>query len=192
MDGAAYGVLFASQPAPFWATALVLGYVIAQRLLELWIAKRNTSDLLANGGQELARAHYPLIVSLHAAWIVGLVVLAPGQPITLWALFLFALVQLIRFWTLATLGRRWTTRIIIVPGETLVSTGPFRYVSHPNYLVVIAELFLLPLLFGLPLYAALFSALNAAVLTVRISAEERALSAIRSSNAPKLVLAGQS
>lgn len=175
-DAVAWSV-FASEPASFWLTGLILGYVILQRLLELWIARRNTATLLARGGREAAPEHYPLIVVLHAAWIVGLVFLAFGRPVTLWALAAFVLVQVLRFWTLATLGRRWTTRIIVVPGETLVAAGPFRYVSHPNYLVVIAELLLLPLVFGLPLYAAVFSALNAAVLTVRISAEERALAA---------------
>lgn len=166
--------------APFWLTASILSYVIAQRLCELWIARRNTAALLAEGGREVAPEHYPLLVTLHATWLTGLVILSFGRSISLWALILFALVQVLRFWTLGTLGRRWTTRIIVVPGETLIAGGPFRYVSHPNYLVVIAELLLLPLVFGLPLYAAVFSALNAAVLTVRISAEERALAPSRS------------
>lgn len=170
---------FSSTPAPIWVTAVILGYVIVQRLVELWIAQRNTTELLASGGQEASPEHYPLLVAMHAMWLIGLVVLAFGQPVTLWALAAFAGVQVIRFWTLATLGSRWTTRIIVVPGETLVARGPFRFVSHPNYLVVIAELALLPLVFGLPLYAAVFSALNAAVLTVRISAEERALASAR-------------
>lgn len=170
---------FATVPAPVWLTAVILGYVILQRLAELWIAQRNTSDLLASGGREVAAEHYVLLVVMHAAWLTGLVVFAFGQPVTMWALALFGVVQLLRIWTLATLGRRWTTRIIVVPGETLVASGPFRYVSHPNYLVVIAEILLLPLVFGLPLYAAVFSALNAAVLTIRISAEERALAPVR-------------
>lgn len=157
----------------------ILAYVVIQRLVELWIANRNTTRLQDAGAVEVASEHYPLIVALHATWLLGLLVLAWGRPINLWLLGLFALVQGARFWTLATLGPRWTTRIIVVPGETLVTTGPFRFVSHPNYLVVIAEILLLPLVFNLPVYAAIFSAANAAVLTVRIAAEERALAPSR-------------
>ena len=163
-----------------WLTGAILGYVILQRLAELRIAQRNTATLLANGGREVGGEHYPLMVAMHAAWLIGLVLLAFGRPVSVWALVLFAGVQVCRFWVLSTLGRRWTTRIIVVPGETLVTTGPFHYVSHPNYMVVIAELLLLPLVFALPLYAAMFSAANAAVLTIRLSAEERALIPARS------------
>ena len=175
---------FSTVPAPIWLTSLILGYVVLQRLGELWIAQRNTRDLLAAGGREVSASHYPLLVILQAIWLAALFFFSYGQPVTLLVLVLFAVVQVARFWTLATLGRRWTTRIIVMPGERLVTTGPFRFVSHPNYLVVIAELLLLPLVFGLPLLAAIFSALNAAVLTVRISAEERALATYQDALSP--------
>ncbi|MEO7602193.1 MAG: isoprenylcysteine carboxylmethyltransferase family protein, partial [Sphingomicrobium sp.] len=131
--------------------------------------------LLAAGGQEVAAGHYPLIVLIHAAWLGSLWWLAPGWPVSLPLLALFGLVELGRLWVLATLGRRWTTRIIVIPGEALVRRGPYRFVDHPNYLVVAAEIAVLPLVFGLWQVALIFSLLNAAVLWVRIRAENWAL-----------------
>ena len=159
----------------WWLGIAILVFVTAQRLVELPIARANTARLLAAGGREVAPAHYPLIVLLHASWLATLWWLAPGQPIHLGFLALFGLVELARIWVLRTLGDRWTTRIIIVPGERLVTSGPYRYVSHPNYIVVVAEIALLPLVFGLGQVAMLFSAMNAAVLAIRITAENRAL-----------------
>ena len=160
-------------------TALILGFVTLQRLSELVIARRNTARLLANGGVEHAAAHYPAIVLLHAAWLLGLWWLAWSQPINLWLVAVFAVLQAGRVWVLATLGRRWTTRIITVPGERLVAKGPFRLVRHPNYLVVSLEILVLPLVFALPVYAGVFAALNLVVLAIRIPAEARALSSVR-------------
>lgn len=159
----------------FWLGVAILVFVTAQRLVELPIARANTARLLAAGGREVAPAHYPLIVLLHASWLAVLWWLAPGQPIDLGFLALFGLAELARVWVLRTLGDRWTTRIIVVPGEKLVTSGPYRYVSHPNYIVVIVEIALLPLVFGLGHVAMLFSAMNAAVLAIRITAENRAL-----------------
>jgi methyltransferase len=153
--------------------------VTLQRLAELAIARRNTRALLAKGAVEHAPGHYPLIVALHAAWLGALWWLAPGQPISLPLLGLFVLVEVARIWVLRSLGPRWTTRIIVVPGEKLVARGPYRFVDHPNYLVVTAEVALLPLVFGLWGVALLFSLLNAAILTVRIRAENRALQGLR-------------
>ena len=164
----------------WWLGIAILVFVTAQRLVELPIARANTARLLAAGGREVAPAHYPLIVLVHAAWLATLWWLAPGQPIHLGFLALFGLVELARIWVLRTLGERWTTRIIIVPGEKLVTSGPYRFVSHPNYLVVVAEIALLPLVFGLGQVAMLFSAMNAAVLAIRITAENRALESLRS------------
>ena len=156
---------------------LILTLVTLQRLSELWIARRNTRWLLEQGAWEAAPGHYPLIVALHAAWLIGLWVLAYDKaPAYLW-LGLFILLQMARIWVLATLGRRWTTRIIVLPDAPLVSGGPFRFVSHPNYCVVVAEIFVLPMVFGLVWYAVLFSILNAIVLTIRIRAENEALAA---------------
>lgn len=156
-------------------TIIILALVTLSRLVELPIAARNTARLRKAGAIEVAPSHYPAIVLLHAAWLAALWWWAPGRPVNLPLLALFGLVELGRIWVIQTLGRRWTTRIIVVPGETLVTTGPYRFVNHPNYWVVVAEIALLPLVFGLWQVAIVFSLLNAAVLWVRIGAENRAL-----------------
>lgn len=158
-----------------WPHIAILAFVTAQRLIELPIARANTARLLAAGGREVAPGHYPLIVAMHAAWLVSLWLFALGRPIHVPLLILFGLVELARIWVLRSLGNRWTTRIIVVPGEQLVARGPYRFVPHPNYLVVAAELLILPLVFGLWQIALLFTLLNAAILTVRIRAENAAL-----------------
>jgi methyltransferase len=162
-----------------WA-ALILGLVTAQRLGELVLARRNTRRLLAQGGYEVGAAHYPLIVAMHAAWLVGLwylvVARAPvGQGIDLLWLAVFAVLQFGRVWVIASLGGRWTTRIIVLRGAPLVRRGPYRFLSHPNYWVVAGELLVLPLAFGLVWYGLVFTLLNAAVMWIRIRAEAAAL-----------------
>lgn len=159
-----------------WAPVAILALVTIQRLAELWLSGRNTRRLLAQGAHEAGRSHYPLIVLLHAAWLATLWVLAPGRPVSWPLLGAFLLLQLARWWVIATLGPRWTTRIIVLPDTPRVRTGPYRFVDHPNYLVVALEIALLPLVFGLVGTALVFSLLNAAVLAVRIGAENRALS----------------
>jgi methyltransferase len=157
---------------------VILTLVTLERLAELCLANRNTRRLLAQGAREHAPGHYPLIVALHAAWLLVLWWLAPGRPVSVPLLALFGLVEIARIWVLQTLGPRWTTRIIVVPGETLVRRGPYRFLNHPNYAVVVAEIALLPMVFGLWRMALIFSLLNAIVLTVRIREENRALSAL--------------
>ncbi len=157
------------------AAILILAFVTLQRLAELVVARRNTRALLARGAHEVAPGHYPLIVAVHTFWLAALWWLAPGKPVFWPLIALFALLQAARLWVLATLGGRWTTRIIILPGAPLVTGGPFRWVRHPNYAVVIGEIAVLPLAFGLWIVAILFSLLNLAVLAVRIKAENRAL-----------------
>jgi methyltransferase len=157
----------------------ILSLVTLERLAELPVARANTKRLLAAGGHEVAPGHYPLIVALHAGWLAALWLLALDRPVSVPLLAAFLLVEVGRLWVLSTLGRRWTTRIIVVPGETLVRTGPFRLLNHPNYAVVIAEIVLLPLVFGLWRTAIIFSLLNALLLTIRIREENRALSACR-------------
>lgn len=154
---------------------LLLTAVTIERLGELWLARSNTRKLLARGASEVAAGHYPLIVLLHGAWLAGLWLLAWNAPVSSLWLAVFALLQILRFWTLWTLGQRWTTRIIVAPGENLVTAGPYRILRHPNYVVVIGEIAVLPLCFGMPFYALLFSLANAAILTVRIRAENAAL-----------------
>ncbi|PZX47535.1 methyltransferase [Cereibacter changlensis] len=157
------------------AAALLLALVTAERLGELWLARRNTAALRAQGAVEVAPGHYPLIVALHAAWLGALWLWAPGNPVHPGWLAVFLILQLARVWTLATLGPRWTTRIIVLPGAPLVARGPYRFVSHPNYMVVVGEIAVLPVCLGLPWVALVFTLLNAAVLTIRIRAEAAAL-----------------
>jgi methyltransferase len=158
-----------------WLGIALLALVTMQRLVELLVSRANERRLRSMGGREFAPGHYPLLVVIHAAWLATLWWLAPGRPINLLILALFVLIEIGRAWVLWTLGRRWTTRIIIVPGEKLVASGPYRFANHPNYLVVTAEVAVLPLVFGLWQVALIFSLLNAAVLTIRIRAENRAL-----------------
>ena len=161
------------------AAVLILAFVTLQRLGELWLAERNRKRLLAKGAVERDPGHYPLIVAVHGLWLAALWWWAPGQPISVALLLLFAVLQLGRVWVLATLGERWTTRIMVLPGAPLVAGGPYRFVDHPNYVIVVLEIAVLPLVFGLCQIAALFSLLNAAVLAIRIRAENRALSRLR-------------
>ncbi len=160
---------------------IVLGLVSLQRLGELWLARRNTARLLAAGAYEVGASHYPLIVALHVAWITGLWFLVLARPPVrivgadwLW-LGVFAVLQLGRTWVISSLGERWTTRIIVLPGAPLVTSGPYRFTSHPNYWVVAGEIATLPLAFGLPWFALVFSAFNAVVMWIRIRAEATAL-----------------
>ncbi|RUM25985.1 hypothetical protein EFQ99_06730 [Rhizobium vallis] len=158
-----------------WPSIALLAFVTAQRLGELVLARRNTAALLARGAREVAPEHYPLMVALHAGWIVGLWLLAAGRPVELFWFALFMGLQALRLWVLATLKGRWTTRIIILPGAPLVRSGPYRLLRHPNYVIVIGEIAALPLAFGLPLYGVVFSLLNACVLLIRVKAENAAL-----------------
>lgn len=158
---------------------LLLGFVTLSRLGELWLARRNTARLLSQGATERASGHYPAIVALHGLWLGNLWVFGAGQPVNGGWLAVFVVLQLGRIWVLATMGPRWTTRIIVVPGERLVARGPYRYVNHPNYIVVIGEIAVLPLCLGLPWLAVGFSVLNAAVLAVRIRAENAGLEMAR-------------
>jgi len=157
----------------------ILTLVTLSRVIELPFARANTRRLVAAGGNEVAPGHYPLIVAVHIAWLATLWWLAPPRPVSLPLLGLFGLVEVGRLWVLLTLGRRWTTRIVVVPGETLVRRGPYRFLNHPNYAVVVLEIATLPLVFGLWRTSLLFSLLNAAVLGIRIREENRALSACR-------------
>jgi methyltransferase len=154
---------------------VVLVLVSLQRLSELLIARRNTAALLAKGGIETGAAHYPVMVALHASWLVGLWWFGWNQIVHMVALVPYIILQFGRVWVLATLGRRWTTRIISVSGEELVARGPYRFLRHPNYAIVALEIPLLPLAFGLPTYALVFGLLNLAMLAWRISAEEKAI-----------------
>lgn len=158
---------------------LILSFVTLERLSELLLARRNSRELIAQGGLEHASGHYGLIVLIHASWLATLWWLAPSERVRAVWLILFVVIEVGRIWVLASLGRRWTTRIITVPGEQLIRRGPYRWVNHPNYWVVALEIAGLPLVFGMLRTALLFSILNAAVLAIRIQAEDLALGRVQ-------------
>lgn len=161
-----------------WPAYLILSLVTLQRLGELVLAERNTRALLKRGAHEVGRGHYPFIVAVHAGWLITLWLLGPGPPIHVLPLALFIALQAARVWVIASLGDRWTTRIIVLPRAPLVRSGPYRWIDHPNYLIVICEIAVLPLIFGLPAVALFFSLLNGLVLWVRIREENKALAAL--------------
>ena len=158
-----------------WA-ALIVGLVALERLGELVLSHRHTKALLREGGIERGRRHYPLIVALHTAWLIAVYLAAtPGAP-PLWGwIALYLVLQIARYWVIASLGRYWTTRIITVPKAPLMQRGPYRFLRHPNYAVIALEIAVLPLAFGEASVAVVFSALNAALLAWRIRAENRVL-----------------
>jgi methyltransferase len=161
----------------FGGGAILLAYITVQRLIELWWAKQNERRLLKAGGIEYGRLHLWLLIVLHAAWLAGIWLMAYGHSVSTVFLALFVVLQIGRFWVLVTLGRRWTIGIIVVRGERLIARGPYRWLRHPNYAVVIGEIAVAPLALGLPIYALVFSILNAAVLAIRIPAENAVLAA---------------
>lgn len=160
---------------------VVVALVAVQRLVELSTSRRNRVRLLARGGVEHGSGHYPWMVALHAAFLVSCVAevwllerpFLPGLAAVALAALLAAAV--LRWWTLRTLGGRWTTRVVVVPGERTVTTGPYRFLRHPNYAAVVLEILALPMLHTAWLTAAGFSLLNAWLLVVRIRCEEQAL-----------------
>lgn len=156
------------------ATAILVA-VTAQRLAELLWSARNSRRLRARGALEHAPGHYPAIVAVHAAWLATLWLVARDAAVSMPWIAVFAALQLGRLWVLATLGMRWTTRILVLPGTSPVRHGPYRFLRHPNYAIVAAEIAVLPLALGMPLTALVFSLLNAIVLRVRIRAEDAAL-----------------
>lgn len=160
---------------PIWAQA-VFSYVIVQRLAELAYANANTRRLLSEGGREYGAAHYPLFIVLHTGWLISIALFSePTARPDLLLLNAFVASQTFRFWTLASIGRWWTTRIISAPHFPTVKRGPYRFIKHPNYALVVVEIALLPLLLGAPAMALTFSLLNAALLWWRIKVENAVL-----------------
>jgi methyltransferase len=155
---------------------IVLGLVLLQRLIELAVAARNTRRLRTLGAVELDAQGYPGFIVLHGGWLLSLALLVPATAPVSWPLLgVFAALQLGRLWVIASLGGRWTTRIMILPDTPPVRTGPYRFVRHPNYMIVAAEIAVLPLAFGAVGIAAVFSAANLVLIVRRIAIEERAL-----------------
>lgn len=155
--------------------AWLVGLVAAERLAELIFARRNTTRLRAAGGIEFGVSHYPLIVALHVSWLAALWLFGHGRPTDRAWLILFFVLQAGRIWVIGTLGRRWTTRVIVLPGARPIASGPYRWFSHPNYLIVALEFVAVPLVLGLPEVAVIFSFANLALLAIRIGVETRAL-----------------
>ncbi|WJY27839.1 MULTISPECIES: isoprenylcysteine carboxyl methyltransferase family protein [Sporosarcina] len=161
----------------FWILFLI---VVCQRLAELAVAKSNEKRMKAQGAYEVGARHYPAIVLLHTAFFVSLLleVLIRKPPLSpVWGLLLavFLLTQVLRIWCLASLGKYWNTKIIILPGADVVMRGPYRFIRHPNYVIVATEILVLPLIFGAWITAILFTLLNIWMMSVRIPEEERAL-----------------
>lgn len=158
-----------------FAYVIVAG-VVVQRLAELVWAQRNTRRLIAQGAVESGAGHYPLIVLLHVAWLAAIVGFLPARvTIDIALLLVFLVLQAARIWVMVSLGRWFTTRVFTLPGAALVRTGPYRFLRHPNYLVVMGEILTLPLVFGETGVAVVFSVLNAAMLAWRIRVEDAVL-----------------
>jgi methyltransferase len=153
----------------------LVAFLIVQRLAELGLAQWNTTRLRQAGGVEFGATHYPLMVALHAFWLLGLWLLGHDRAVDPAWLGIFILLQAGRIWVIASLGRRWTTRVIVLPGAAPLARGPYRWLRHPNYAVVAAEIAVVPLALGLAVFALVFSLANGALLACRIRVENRAL-----------------
>ncbi len=151
-----------------------------ERGFELWLARRNRQRTLTRGGREYAPQSYRRLVSMHVLFFVSLIVESwpwriPLDSLTLFCLTILLLLQILRYWCIASLGARWNTRIIVVPGESPIRRGPYRWLRHPNYLAVTLEIAVLPLLLRAPFTLLVFSLANLALLRQRIGLEEQAL-----------------
>ena len=156
----------------------ILIFIIVQRIGELIYAKRNTSWLLSNGAIEVGSGHYFLFPLLHGIWILSIALWIYSNNLeTIWFEFfiLYCLLQLLRVWIFVSLGKRWTTRIIILPRKSLVSSGPYRFLKHPNYILVWVEVAIFPMIFGAWHIALVFTLLNTLLLFYRIRVENSAL-----------------
>jgi methyltransferase len=155
---------------------IFIAFLTTQRLVELYISKRNEKWLLSKGAVEYGRAHYPYIVALHTLFIISLIAeyyLVGGKTTNYWFLLAFMLLLLFKYWVLSSLGPYWNTRIYRVPGSVAVKKGPYRLFKHPNYVDVVCEIAIIPLVFHLYYTAVIFSVLNAVMLMVRIRVENR-------------------
>lgn len=153
----------------------LIAFLVLQRLAEVSLARRNAARLEAAGAIEFGAGHYSVMVTLHVVWLLTLMALGYARALNPgWLAFFIALLAG-RVWVIASLGRRWTTRVLVLPGAAPVARGPYRWLRHPNYLIVMLEIAVVPLVLGLPLVAFIFSLANAALLLWRIRVENRAL-----------------
>lgn len=157
---------------------LFISFVILLRISELILARRNQKWLLQNGAKEFGKEHYPFIVALHVSFFISLLVEYSLKGSVSWSpiliTFYFLLIAF-KGWVIFSLGKFWNTRIFRIPELPLIKKGPYKYIRHPNYIVVVAELLIIPLVFDLYFTAILFTILNAIMLSVRIKAEEKAI-----------------
>ncbi len=161
------------------ALHLVVGFLVLQRLVELAIAQRNHRALASKGAIEYGRRHYPVLVAVHAGWLLALLgTIDPQTPVSIPLLAVFVLLECGRVWVVVTLGSRWTTRILVVPGAKRIRSGPYRYLNHPNYLIVCGEIAVVPLMFGAWTLAVIASVLNFLALRTRIRIENKALAEV--------------
>ncbi|OBG91803.1 hypothetical protein A5698_20365 [Mycobacterium sp. E136] len=162
---------------------LLIAAVAAERIAELVVSQRNLSWSREHGGVESGESHYPLMVALHTGLLAGCLVEAPFRPFVPalgWPMFALVLAaQALRWWCIATLGRQWNTRVVVIPDAARVTRGPYRLVPHPNYVAVAIEGLALPLVHTAWLTAAVFTVLNTALLRRRIRVENAALAALR-------------
>ena len=160
------------------AAVALMAFIISQRLIELVWANRNTKRLLALGGKEFSPKHYSLIVALHTSWILAILVFVlrdPAVQISNFYLTFFGILTAFRAWILVTLGSYFTTKIISLPGAPLRRSGPYRFVKHPNYILVVCEIIVVPMIFGFWQIAAIWGIANIGILAFRIQEEELAL-----------------
>jgi len=155
--------------------AWLVAFLVVQRLAELVFAQSNTARLRAKGAVEFGASHHPLLILLHASWLIGLWVFGHDRTIVWPWLAVFVLLQIGRLWVIASLGRRWTTRVLVLRCAEPVARGPYRWIRHPNYLIVALEIAVVPLALGMPVFALIFSLANAALLAYRIRIENEAL-----------------
>lgn len=168
-----------AESLPMSPLYLIVGFLVLQRLVELAIARRNHRALAARGAIEFGQRHYPALVALHAGWLLALLAtIDPQTPVSIPLLAVFVLLECGRVWVVATLGSRWTTRIMVVPGAKRIRSGPYRYVNHPNYLIVCAEIAVVPMMFGAWSLAVIASVLNLVALRTRIRVENEALAEV--------------
>lgn len=162
---------------------IILLFIIAQRISELIIAKRNERWMKARGGIETGEKHYIWFVLLHSLFFAAVIVEAwlrdgGDAGLNFFLFFIFVITQIARIWCIIALGKFWNTKIIVLPDYPLIKKGPYKYVKHPNYIIVGIELFIIPLLFGAFITAIIFPVLHILLLTIRIPSEERALAAM--------------
>jgi methyltransferase len=153
-----------------------IAFLIVQRLSELYISRRNEKWLLENGAIQYGQTHYPYMVVMHTLFLLSIVAeyyWRSGPPISWIALASFLIVLSFKFWALSSLGKYWNTKIYRIPGVSPVKKGPYKFLKHPNYMEVVCEIAIIPLVFHLYYTAIVFTLLNAIMLTVRIKVENK-------------------